>query len=510
MILTPLALPLPGPSKMGFLAVNEYITEIDLSSMLSKRSTLGALALPLLAALCCGPVRAAELGEVKVNSFLGQQLSADIELVDLTAADLAEIQARLANPDVFKGAGLNMPPVLGGMYISVAKRDNRRFLHLTTLQPVNNEALHLFLELSSGGRQIIRAATLWLTPEPPTQRAARTAAAQAAAPAALPMPAASPMSALAPAAQPASSAPTASAGPDATLAGQAASTPPAVTGTVPKPSPSAGAKRAVEPGEAGLSLAAERAFAARKQAAATSAAARTEGGPAGAAVAPAQAQAPKPAAKPARAAPAVAPAKEVAAGPAMPASVQATAPACVPAQVEAQIQQCQAMTGKLVDLEGKVQRLQQALAPATMPALAPPSASMAKAGAGPASGPAPDSAKSNAPATDSAPIPAAAPAQAQAKAQGPAPAAAAAAAAPTKPGAKPAKPGVSGELEAKSRTSTIMMAAAGAVILAALGGLFYFLRKRKGQGPLKIWQSFRKKEEPAVAEPVMEEATAQE
>ncbi|WP_342119032.1 type IV pilus assembly protein FimV [Pseudoduganella sp. OTU4001] len=368
--------------------------------MLSKRKTLGALA--LLVATLCGPAHAAELGEVKVNSFIGQQLSADIELVDLTPADLAEIQAKLANPDVFKGAGLGVPPVLGGLYISVAKRDERRFLHLTTLQPVNSEALHLFLELTSGGRQVIRAATLWLTPEPPAQRVARTVAT----PAAARMP---------------------------------------LTSPVP------------EGGEAAMSAAAERAFAARKAVA-----------PAPSPIA-AKSEQPRTVVKPAQALQAVppAPAKAAPPTPAPVAAAAAPAEACVPAQVEAQIQQCQAMTGKLVDLEGKVQRLQQALtapAPALPPAPAKAAAALVKSEA------------------------------------------------PAKPGAtpvKPGKPGVTGELEAKSRTSMIMMAVGGLAGLAALGGVIYFLRKRRGQGPLKIWQSFRKKEEPPAEEPTMEEATAQ-
>ncbi|MYN05331.1 hypothetical protein GTP41_24850 [Pseudoduganella sp. DS3] len=404
--------------------------------MLSKRLPLGALALPLLAATCCGPLRAAELGEVKVNSFLGQQLSADIELVDLTPADLAEIQAKLANPDVFKGAGLSLSPVLNGLYISVAKRDSRRFLHLTTLQPVNAEGLHLFLELSSGGRQIIRAATLWLRPEPPVQR---TAAAPVAMPAAAPMPAL----AATPVAAPKVEAP-----------GQ---------------------------GEAGLSAAAERAFAARKSA------------PVAAPVTAEVASIPNKTV-PQRASPAPRPAKsEVAASRPAPAPMVAPAQACAPAPAEEQIQQCQAMTGKLLDLEGKVQRLQQALG-------APSAAPLAAAAA---ADPAPDASASAAASAVQEASPASAPAKPSLASAKPEPA-------PSKPGAKPSKPGASPGQESKSGSNWVALALGGLLGLAALGGLVLFLRKRKGQGPLKIWQSFRKKEQPAAAEPTMEEVTAQE
>jgi pilus assembly protein FimV len=48
---------------------------------------------------------------------------------------------------------------------------------------------------------------------------------------------------------------------------------------------------------------------------------------------------------------------------------------------------------------------------------------------------------------------------------------------------------------------------AGATIgaLAIIGGLFYFLRKRRGKGPLQIWQSFRKKGNAEARDPVLEE-----
>jgi len=438
--------------------------------MLSKRLTIRALALPLFAAALCGSVRAAELGEIKVNSHIGQQLSADIELVDLTAADLADIQARLANPDVFKGANVAIPPALGGLHISIARRENKRFLHLTTLQPVNADALHLFLELNSGGRQIIRAASLWLTPEPPGQRAAPMAA----------MAAAEPMPAVAAAATA------------------------AIAGSSPVP----------DNGEAGLSEAAQRAFAHRRQVALAKAQERSadpasqpapspstkveprresEPAPSSASRKPmalpadAAASSPpptpgKPAATPAAAAAATAPlpaphkpaAKTIAATATTSASAGA-APSCAPAkQVEAQLRQCEAMTSKLADIEGKVQRLQTAILP--------PTAAGSSAGA------------------------VSVPASASKTEAVPAPAPAKPGAAPVKPGAAPIKPGVAADLAANPRRRLLMIAGGVLAGLAALGGLIYFLRKRQAKGPLKIWQSFRKKGKPEDDVPVLEDA----
>jgi len=440
--------------------------------MLSKRLTIRALALPLFAAALCGSVRAAELGEIKVNSHIGQQLSADIELVDLTAADLADIQARLANPDVFKGANVVIPPALGGLHISIARRENKRFLHLTTLQPVNADALHLFLELNSGGRQIIRAASLWLTPEPPGQRAAPMAA----------MAAAEPMPAVAAAAKPAATA--------------------AIAGSSPVP----------DNGEAGLSEAAQRAFAHRRQVALAKAQERSadpasqpapspstkveprresEPAPSSASRKPmalpadAAASSPpptpgKPAATPAAAAAAPLPAphkpaaKTIAATATTSASAGA-APSCAPAkQVEAQLRQCEAMTSKLADIEGKVQRLQTAILPPTA------AGSSASAVSVPAS------------ASKTEAVPALAPAKPGA--------------APVKPGAAPIKPGVAADLAANPRRRLLMIAGGVLAGLAALGGLIYFLRKRQAKGPLKIWQSFRKKGKPEDDVPVLQDA----
>ncbi|KQZ39473.1 hypothetical protein ASD58_03490 [Duganella sp. Root1480D1] len=395
--------------------------------------TIRALALPMLVIALCGSLRAAELGEIKVNSHIGQQLSADIELVDLTAADLADIQARLANPDVFKGANVAMPPALSGLYIAIARRDNKRFLHLTTLQPVNAEALHLFIELNSGGRQIIRAASLWMTPEPPGQRAANTVI----------MPAAEPLPLAAPATKPSAAIPVAA-------------------------SPAA-----QDNGEAGLNEAAQRAFAHRQQVALAKAQEQS------AHPVPPPAPAPAPKVEPAREPAVIPPPRKSTAKPVVAAAAAASVPArsCAPEkEVEAQIRQCEALTSKLTDIEGKMQRLQTAI-------VAPAAASGAA----------------------STPSSAAKPEAVSASAK-PVAAAAKAGTAPAKPGATPVKPGVAADLAANPRSRLMMIVGGVLAGLAALGGLIYFLRRRQAKGPLKIWQSFRKKGNAEDDVPTLEDA----
>ena len=154
---------------------------------------------------------AAELGEARVSSHIGQPLVADIELTMLDDPAQA-VTVRLASPEVYNGAGIAMPPVLASLNLSVMRRDGRQYLHVTSLRPVDSEHLHLYLELAEQGQRSVRLATLWLTPDPnpaPPAPAPVPVAAPALAPVITPVPAppaAAPAAPAAVAAQPAKAA----------------------------------------------------------------------------------------------------------------------------------------------------------------------------------------------------------------------------------------------------------------------------------------------------------------
>ena len=123
-------------------------------------------ALVLLFAFLLGSLaRAAELGESVVRSHIGQPLVADIELTAL-ADPAVPVGVRMANADIYRGANLAMHPILANLTMSVMRRDGRQYLHITSVRPVDSDALHLFLDLSEGSRRNVRAVTLWLTPDP--------------------------------------------------------------------------------------------------------------------------------------------------------------------------------------------------------------------------------------------------------------------------------------------------------------------------------------------------------
>jgi pilus assembly protein FimV len=130
------------------------------------------------AAIVANVANAAELGDVSVRSFIGQPLSADIELVALAPDEVNALQVRLARPDVFRGANITMNPALSSVRMSVVKRDQKQFLHVTTTRAIDADYVHMYVELSAAGRQDVRLATVWLQadPNPPPPPAPMVAA----------------------------------------------------------------------------------------------------------------------------------------------------------------------------------------------------------------------------------------------------------------------------------------------------------------------------------------------
>lgn len=132
---------------------------------------------------------AAELGDIAVRSYIGQPLSADIELVQIAPDEAASLQVRLAQENVYRGANISMNPALAGLHMALVRREGRQYLRVSTTRPIEAEYLHLFLELSGAGRQEVRAATVWLQADPnPGGRAGAAPMAAVGSPAPAPLP----------------------------------------------------------------------------------------------------------------------------------------------------------------------------------------------------------------------------------------------------------------------------------------------------------------------------------
>ena len=191
-----------------------------------------ALGLPLFA-------QAAGLGRLSVQSFLGQSLRAEIEIVSLLPGEESSLEARLASANAFAQAGIEFSPSLSGVRFVIEKVGGRPVLRVTTRQPVNDPFLDILVELRWATGLLVREYTILLDPPDylPQQPAARAAAPAAAAPIAVPAPAAP--AATAPAiSAPAAEAPAAPAAPAISApAAEAPAAPAALPSTTAAPAP---------------------------------------------------------------------------------------------------------------------------------------------------------------------------------------------------------------------------------------------------------------------------------
>ncbi|WP_426110812.1 hypothetical protein [Massilia sp. PWRC2] len=112
-----------------------------------------------------GHAAAVELGEPQVRSFMGQPLSADIELTGLSS-DTATIQAGVADAEVYRAASLQMPAALANAIVTTFRREGRRYLHISAATPIRADHLPIFFTLTENGQKSVRQVTLWLSADP--------------------------------------------------------------------------------------------------------------------------------------------------------------------------------------------------------------------------------------------------------------------------------------------------------------------------------------------------------
>jgi pilus assembly protein FimV len=134
-----------------------------------KRSRVASFALSALASAVIGaavlpPVHAAGLGKLTVLSALGQPLRAEIELTAVTPEEANGLAVRLAPPDAFRAANIEFNPALLNLRFDVEQRDGRRFIRVSSSQPVNEPFVDMLLELSSANGRLVREYTFLLDP----------------------------------------------------------------------------------------------------------------------------------------------------------------------------------------------------------------------------------------------------------------------------------------------------------------------------------------------------------
>lgn len=112
-----------------------------------------------------GAVHAVGMGGINVTTALGEPLNAEIELVTVGKSEKGSLSARMASPEVFKGAGLDYPASIPKLKFQIETRANGEpYVKITSAQPVNEPFVNMLVELSWSSGRLLREYTFLLDP----------------------------------------------------------------------------------------------------------------------------------------------------------------------------------------------------------------------------------------------------------------------------------------------------------------------------------------------------------
>jgi pilus assembly protein FimV len=109
-------------------------------------------------------VSAVGMGGINVASALGQPLKAEIELVAVNKAEKASLVARLASPDVYRGAGLEYPFGNKFKFQIESRANGESYIRVSSAQPINDPFVSVLVELTWASGKLLREYTFLLDP----------------------------------------------------------------------------------------------------------------------------------------------------------------------------------------------------------------------------------------------------------------------------------------------------------------------------------------------------------
>jgi pilus assembly protein FimV len=159
---------------------------LDGSYLLKHMKPLHRFALSSVAAatlaLAASHAGALGLGRLAVQSALGENMRAEIDITSLSPEEQGSLRVRVAPPEAYRAAGVDYNAVLSSVQTSIQRRpDGRSYLRVTSDRVVQEPFVDVILELQWSTGRLVREYTLLF--DPPS---ARTAVAQAPAPAVAP------------------------------------------------------------------------------------------------------------------------------------------------------------------------------------------------------------------------------------------------------------------------------------------------------------------------------------
>ncbi len=168
------------------------------------RSAVATVGLAIALGWSAPEVQALAVGRITVLSALGQPLRAEVDILNIDAAEAASLTAGIAPAEAFRAAGMEYHALLRNLRVTIVRRsDGRTVLELSSDRPVNDPFIDLILETTWATGRLQRGYTLLFDPPklPAPEPAVTTAPQISPAPAAEPVasPPASPAPAVVPA-----------------------------------------------------------------------------------------------------------------------------------------------------------------------------------------------------------------------------------------------------------------------------------------------------------------------
>ena len=115
------------------------------------------------------------LGQLKVQSALGEPLRAEIDVTEMAAADAESLKINVASADAFKKAGVPYNAALSDVRATLQRRAGGQYVvRLTGSRPLNDPFIDLLLEANGSSGRMVRDYTVLLDP-PVTRQAAPSA-----------------------------------------------------------------------------------------------------------------------------------------------------------------------------------------------------------------------------------------------------------------------------------------------------------------------------------------------
>jgi pilus assembly protein FimV len=112
--------------------------------------------------LISAAARAGGLGQLTLQSVLGESLKAEIKVVALRRGEAETLSARIASPEAFRQAGVDYVPAISSMRASIQRREGNYYVVLTSTQPINEPFLDVVVELNWATGRLARQYTFLL------------------------------------------------------------------------------------------------------------------------------------------------------------------------------------------------------------------------------------------------------------------------------------------------------------------------------------------------------------